>query len=201
MIKCKWPFAFVSISDFFVHPELCSTKIAIKSRPPPGSWVAPLPGELKFNVDASTRESFGEAGIGGVLRDNRGSILVKFSKFIGLSEPTGAELEAILEACRIVSNENWLKSYRLVIESDSIMVLSWIVDSKPCPVFLEEKVFLCKQFRARFKWEFTFAFREANCDAHELATFGVQTRAQLLWIAKNNTYQNSVSAKGLFERD
>ncbi|KAL4298144.1 hypothetical protein GQ457_12G026210 [Hibiscus cannabinus] len=194
-LKCKWPCAITSISEFLAHPELCSTKFVKKARPLPGSWVAPPRGQLKFNVDASTRGSFGEAGIGGILRDNRGAILIKFSKFLNpqvgvfksgpKSGPLSAELEAILEACRIFSNEKWLHSHRLVIESDSVLALSWIVGNKPCPAFLAEKVSLCRQFRDRFNWEFIFAFRETNCDAHVLATHGVQRFAQLLWIAEH----------------
>ncbi|OMP09344.1 hypothetical protein COLO4_05572 [Corchorus olitorius] len=40
-------------------------------------------GSLKFNVDGASSGSSGMAGVGGVLRDNMGTVLVKFSKNIG----------------------------------------------------------------------------------------------------------------------
>ncbi|KAK9008386.1 hypothetical protein V6N11_075284 [Hibiscus sabdariffa] len=73
---------------------------SINHRPLAGTWIAPEAGCLKFNVDAVVRGSFGEAGIGGVLRDQCGKILMQFSKSIGRSDPTGAELAAIFEACQ-----------------------------------------------------------------------------------------------------
>ncbi|KAE8683197.1 hypothetical protein F3Y22_tig00111213pilonHSYRG00444 [Hibiscus syriacus] len=41
------------------------------SSPAAGSWTAPPQGKLKFNVDASVQGSFGSAGIGGVLHDQK----------------------------------------------------------------------------------------------------------------------------------
>ncbi|KAK8617529.1 hypothetical protein V6N13_080439 [Hibiscus sabdariffa] len=40
-LKCKWPFAIASISESLAHPELCSTKIVKKARPPPGNKSCP----------------------------------------------------------------------------------------------------------------------------------------------------------------
>ncbi|KAL4326365.1 hypothetical protein GQ457_11G023690 [Hibiscus cannabinus] len=63
-------------------------------------WIPPVDGCLKFNVDATSLASSIETSIGGVLRDHRGKTLIRFSKSIGSSDPTGAELVAIHEACQ-----------------------------------------------------------------------------------------------------
>ncbi|KAK9016944.1 hypothetical protein V6N11_079436 [Hibiscus sabdariffa] len=64
------------------------------------TWIALEVGCLKFNANAAVRESFGEAGICGVLKDHCGKILMRFSKSIDRSNPTGAELAAIFEECQ-----------------------------------------------------------------------------------------------------
>ncbi|KAK8511631.1 hypothetical protein V6N12_038232 [Hibiscus sabdariffa] len=65
-------------------------------RPSVGSWIAPEAGWLKYNVDAAVTRGVREAGIGDILRDHSGKTLLRFSKAIGISEPTRAELTAIL---------------------------------------------------------------------------------------------------------
>ncbi|KAK9042252.1 hypothetical protein V6N11_017329 [Hibiscus sabdariffa] len=80
----------------------CSKKD--KQRLPIGSWVAPSVSTLEFNVDDVVKRSFGEANIGCILRDYKGSHLVHFSKSIGLLDLTGADLGVIREACLEFSN-------------------------------------------------------------------------------------------------
>lgn len=46
------------------------------------SWVPPLPGSLKFNVDGAARGKPGPAGIGGVLRNYKGEVLFMFSNHL-----------------------------------------------------------------------------------------------------------------------
>ena len=47
---------------------------------------------LKFNVDGSTKDKLGLAGIGGVLRDNAAAVKIVFFKAIGVVESNVAEL-------------------------------------------------------------------------------------------------------------
>ncbi|KAK2635226.1 hypothetical protein Ddye_030018 [Dipteronia dyeriana] len=53
---------------------------------------------LKFNVDGWARENLGNAGIGGVLRDNSGKVLGWFSSFVNVKDSNMAELLAIHKA-------------------------------------------------------------------------------------------------------
>ncbi|KAK8562630.1 hypothetical protein V6N12_010704 [Hibiscus sabdariffa] len=88
-----------------------------------GSWSAPDAACLKFNVDAGVKGSSGEAGIGGILCDHCGKALIRFSKSIGMSDPTGAELVAIHEACQVFSSSRWFIRNKLSIESDSLLAV------------------------------------------------------------------------------
>ena len=57
-------------------------------------WVPPIVGVLKFNVDGVAKRKPGPAGIGGVLRDSGGIVLVMFT---GTMEANEVEVLAILE--------------------------------------------------------------------------------------------------------
>ncbi|OMO53069.1 Integrase, catalytic core [Corchorus capsularis] len=97
------------------------------------SWEAPNIGWLKFNVDGSARGKPGLAGIGGILRDENGKILLKFSKAIKTAESNEAEVCAIKEALLIFLASKWASSAGLIVESDSQNVVAWINQSCEAP--------------------------------------------------------------------
>lgn len=61
------------------------------------SWVPPSYGALKFNVDRVERGKRELAGIGGVLRNSNGGVLMIFSKYVGVKDSNEVEVLAILE--------------------------------------------------------------------------------------------------------
>lgn len=69
-----------------------------------------------FNVDRVTRGKPGPAGIGGVLHNSKGAILLMFYKNVGVRDSNEAEVFAIREALQIYSNHY---HERLVAKSDS----------------------------------------------------------------------------------
>ncbi|KAL4367728.1 hypothetical protein GQ457_05G018910 [Hibiscus cannabinus] len=75
---------------------------------------APAEGILKFNVDVVVCGSVGDVGIGGIPRDHTGKHLIRFSMFIGTSDPTNAELLAILKAGTLFANSIWHGSSLLI---------------------------------------------------------------------------------------
>ncbi|KAK8693906.1 hypothetical protein V6N13_071473 [Hibiscus sabdariffa] len=60
-----------------------------------------LVGELKFNFDGAVNGSFGEAGIGGCLRNGSAKLLLAFSKSVGRVNITTAEILSLLEAVKL----------------------------------------------------------------------------------------------------
>ena len=64
-------------------------------------WAPLNVGVLKFNVDGAAKGKPGPAGIGGVLCDSGGVVLVMFSKHVGIMKSNEAKVLAILEAVRI----------------------------------------------------------------------------------------------------
>ncbi|EOY02251.1 Uncharacterized protein TCM_016783 [Theobroma cacao] len=81
---------------------------------------------MKFNVDGAAQGCPGKAGIGGVMRNNKGQIKVPFSKSIGIGDSNIAEVRAIREAFLIFSASKWAMSHSLVIESNSQNAVKWI---------------------------------------------------------------------------
>ncbi|KAL4310177.1 hypothetical protein GQ457_01G054770 [Hibiscus cannabinus] len=181
--KCKWPSSSFSTLDFTRFPILCEIVKEKPIRLLRGFWVAPPVGSVKFNVDASVLGSYGEAAIGGILRDHVGSYLVKFSKSIGLSDPTGAELEAILEACQIFHGSKWFSSHALIIETDSLLAVNWISMTSQVPPAFLNLVQVCRSIISQYNWTITFVFRESNCFAHGLARERLNAVSDFLWVA------------------
>ena len=114
-------------------------------------WIPPPTGILKFNVDGATRGKLGPAGIGGVLRNDKGEVLLMFSKSVGIRDSNEAESLAILEALRIFST-----SFHgpLLVESDSTNAVGWLLkpDSRP--------------------WNFQFHFNEMKKISSLVVSFG-----------------------------
>ncbi|KAK8994747.1 hypothetical protein V6N11_045820 [Hibiscus sabdariffa] len=54
-------------------------------------------------MDASVKENYCKASIGGILRDHFGNLMLTFSGSIGLSDPTTIELSVIFKACQLSS--------------------------------------------------------------------------------------------------
>ena len=92
-------------------------------------WMPPMVDSLKFNVDGSFRESKGQAGIGGVLRDCKGNVLCIFSEKVGCNNTILTKILAINRACQLCFSRQELKFKSIVIVSDSLTAVSWINSS------------------------------------------------------------------------
>ncbi|KAL4367022.1 hypothetical protein GQ457_05G027720 [Hibiscus cannabinus] len=139
-----------------------------------GSWALPVEGMVKFNVDAAVNGVVMLAGIRGILRDHTGKILMSFSKYIGFSDPTSAELIGILEACSSFAGSQWVGTMTLIIESDSELAINRINRTIPIPACFQELVSKCREFVQKYNWDIVFVFRESNAEAHCLAKSGLQ---------------------------
>lgn len=80
-------------------------------------WWSPPFGLLKFNVMGATRSKPGPAGIGGVLSNHEGHMLLSFSNSVGIKDSSKAQILTILEVMR-----SFKSSYH-----DSMSLLLWKV--------------------------------------------------------------------------
>lgn len=88
-------------------------------------WTPPLVGLLKFNIDGAARGKLGSVGIDGVLRDSNGLVLMLFSKHVGVMDSNESEVLPILEALHVF--------YAHIVESDSMIVVAWVLFSVAYP--------------------------------------------------------------------
>lgn len=131
--KGKWPQAMESTIEFIS----CLNVIKINGKKmkvrPHIDWAPPRIGVLKFNVDGAALGKPGLAGIGGVLRNHEGRVLIRFSKAVGIEESNIAEILAIREALMIFSGFPWARGSPLVVESDSSNAVGWVSNPSRVP--------------------------------------------------------------------
>ncbi|KAL4320219.1 hypothetical protein GQ457_18G011080 [Hibiscus cannabinus] len=107
---------------------------------------------LKFNTDGAVNGSFGDAGIGGCLRNEKSKCLISFSKSIGVSDVISAEIAAISEACKLFRNSVWSNSYKLIIENDNKLVVEWIQQPHCCPTMFKSLITNCRNLCKGLDW-------------------------------------------------
>lgn len=145
-------------------------------------WSAPRLGFLKFNVDSYSLGA--SAGLGGVLRNERGLIIALFSKSIAIADSNVAELSAISEALEMFSTSSWVSSHSLIIESRSSRAVSWLHDRTKVPWSCGNILnTIDSLLNSVPKVKFDLATREANAFAYGLAKSGLLREQELLaWI-------------------
>ncbi|PNX89138.1 ribonuclease H, partial [Trifolium pratense] len=86
------------------------------------TWIPPLEGTIKVNVDGSSFNNPGRSGFGSILRECNGNWLLGFSGFIGISTSLCAELHAILNGLKIAQVEGFRN---IIIESYSTLAVNF----------------------------------------------------------------------------
>ncbi|KAK3220256.1 hypothetical protein Dsin_014226 [Dipteronia sinensis] len=81
--------------------------------------------------DGSARGNPGEAGIGGVLRNNSSRILGLFLLYVGIKDSSLAEILAIHRAATLCSQSASLRNKEIDIVSDSSEAVSWVNTEGP----------------------------------------------------------------------
>ncbi|XP_077230145.1 uncharacterized protein LOC143863347 [Tasmannia lanceolata] len=91
------------------------TKLLPRWCPPPKCWI-------KLNFDGSSSGNPGRAGIGGVLRDHLGNLIMHFSKPAEICDANEAEVSVLLFALQWYANHNLGP---LIVEGDSSNTIAW----------------------------------------------------------------------------
>ncbi|EOY05131.1 Uncharacterized protein TCM_020213 [Theobroma cacao] len=71
---------------------------------------------MKYNVDGAANGCTGEAGIGGIMRNDEGNIKIVFSKAIGVEDASAAEVRAIREAFLSFAGSKWVATHSLILK-------------------------------------------------------------------------------------
>ncbi|KAE8710736.1 hypothetical protein F3Y22_tig00110319pilonHSYRG00228 [Hibiscus syriacus] len=136
-------------------------------------WLPPPPDFFKFNVDGAVNVDGLRGGIGGIMKDSYGSILITFSTAVGPGPPLFAELKAIKEGIDLFLCSQWAGKVRLVLESDCLKAVEWISNPSSAPVFLSLMVgeigSLVTAKDIMVKW----IPRSCNLEADKLAKEGI----------------------------
>ncbi|KAL4348685.1 hypothetical protein GQ457_17G002570 [Hibiscus cannabinus] len=67
-----------------------------------------------------------------------------------------------MEAIKIFKSSRWVKLYKLIIESDSLLSVRWIENPRIAPSNFTEIVSNCAALCNPCSWEVRFVFRERN---------------------------------------
>ncbi|PKI41703.1 hypothetical protein CRG98_037905 [Punica granatum] len=93
-------------------------------------WVKPLEDFMKLNTDGAVRGSQGVARAGGILRNSSVGWIIGFMQSLGVSTVMVAELWGVLTGLELAWN---VGCRRLILEIDSMVVLTLISRQDPCP--------------------------------------------------------------------
>ncbi|EOY22891.1 Uncharacterized protein TCM_014929 [Theobroma cacao] len=136
---------------------------------------------VKFNVDGAANGSPSEAGIGSLLRNEKGEVLIKFSKAIGRGDSNLAKYLGIREAFILFSNSIWAHNHSLAIESDSRNAIRWINDPSKTPWRLRKWMLHIEVLKKKVTdWKIRHTLREGNREANLLAKEGVGREVDLI---------------------
>ncbi|KAK9000970.1 hypothetical protein V6N11_082764 [Hibiscus sabdariffa] len=141
---------------------------------------------MEFNFDGAVARGFGKAGIGGILRNSDNRSLIMFSKAVGTLDATSAELIMFKEACSLFGSSSWVKSKKLILETDCVLIAEWLNRSNSTSTvfrpLVEESLRIC----SNFSWDIRVVPRCANETADKLAKSGIGRLAPLVWRSKHN---------------
>jgi ribonuclease HI len=132
-------------------------------------WSPSMVNSFKWNVDGSSLGKPGPSGIGGVLRNHYGHLLV-FSIPVGILDSNLAELRDIVKAIELSASNCLLHHKHLIIESDFVNVISWMHNPHN-KSWMHHKLFSSiNRLNAYFgSITYTHVFRESNYMANYMA--------------------------------
>ncbi|KAF5447276.1 hypothetical protein F2P56_032842 [Juglans regia] len=140
----------------------------------------PPPGSFKLNVDGALSSNGLIAGVGVILRDSKGEVMMSAAK----KEQGGlnaVEIEglAILHGLQF---SNHLGIHNLVIESDSLLVVNEFARQGSSKAAIGNTIKQAKELMRRFSsCVVQYANRSFNAAAHSLAKFGLCVKNISLW--------------------
>ncbi|XVF67696.1 hypothetical protein PTKIN_Ptkin10aG0142200 [Pterospermum kingtungense] len=95
---------------------------------------------------------------------------MRFSKSIKIANSSLAEVLAVKETFLLFSSSQWYSSHALLIESDDINVVHWVLSPCSAPWRMRHIFVQIDNLKASINnWFITHIFREANMEADRLS--------------------------------
>ncbi|KAK9020210.1 hypothetical protein V6N11_054700 [Hibiscus sabdariffa] len=137
--------SILSMDSIIADPSIVDTSGFLSVCPlVTSSWQTPPIEFLKLNVDGVMMRNGLKGGIGGIIRDNCGVWLDRFSLPSGLGPPILAELLAIEHGLVFFFANYKFVKYKLILERDCAMSIKWVSNPSLCPSVFEPLVKRCK---------------------------------------------------------
>ncbi|KAK8568605.1 hypothetical protein V6N12_007153 [Hibiscus sabdariffa] len=134
---------------------------------------------LDFNI---VQGSFGASGIGGLLRDHYGKVLLRFAKSVGNLDPISAELLTVKEAGTLFRKIFRRSPWSLTIESDNSLVCGWCNNPSTTPNPFKGDIAEICNLMLSIEWRISLVYREAIIEADSLGKRGISWAQHLFWI-------------------
>ena len=157
-------------------------------------WNPPEDGKLKVNVDAAFTESSGEAGIGVVIRNHLGAIVLSaWKKIFGAGSAEEVEAQACREGLTLAAE--WT-SGPIILESDCAAIVSYLVNptsQRSASYFVIREAL---EVAGRVPGvEFRHTGRACNRLAHELAQLAKRLNHSAVWRERCPTSVEHLAAQ------
>ncbi|XP_060190450.1 uncharacterized protein LOC132619619 [Lycium barbarum] len=158
-------------------------------------WKLPTGGNYQLNIDGSFKSANVNVGIGGILRNEEGNMVLGFSVPIQCASNIEAEAMAAKYGINLCIQKNYS---RFMLEVDSTVLVQMINDNKSLNYYLNWIMEDIKEKKIQANIKVEHCFREANRVADYLAKNAAGSQNFTLY----DSYQQlPVGAKGLFQLD
>ncbi|KAF5442058.1 hypothetical protein F2P56_037243 [Juglans regia] len=157
------------------------------------SWSRPRESFVKANWDAAVSRKDRKVGLGVVIRDEEGEILVAAREQINLTDSATAECLALWKAMEVCRELNF---NRVLFEGDAQAIVN-VVNKGDEDYFSYGGVIedAKKMLKTIENWSVNFVYREANTAAHVLAQEALSLHRDLVWIEETPNCIRSIICK------
>ncbi|XP_060184706.1 uncharacterized protein LOC132614307 [Lycium barbarum] len=133
------------------------------------TWMRPEGEWIKINTDGSSNSTKNTVGMGGVVRNGNGEIIMAFANSLNFCTNNKAEVEAAEYAIQWCFSNNRNK---FILELDSMLVINMLNGSSLPPWNFEQKIDKMRRQLQSKQCIIQHCYREANQVADALAKFG-----------------------------
>ncbi|XP_060210726.1 uncharacterized protein LOC132637688 [Lycium barbarum] len=129
-------------------------------------WENPMPGNIKVNTDGSYLIDSGKAGIGGIVRNSQGELIMAFSKSVQSSINNSAEALAAEFGVKWCYHQGYTN---FTLELDSMVIANMINKQDSSNAKLKQTVNNLLRLQRQTNFQVKHCFREGNQVADSLA--------------------------------